>query len=420
MRRHGARLRERGLRLVLADDFLVEEDRELFDDVLELPPPSRVAEALRVLEAYCARHEVAGVLAETEAGLLPGALLIRRLGLRGPSPEAAHLCTNKYRSRLALEEAGVGVPRFALASGAADVRAFARKNGLPLVLKPIASTLGQGVTLVRREEGIDSAVERVRSAMAASPHLERLQDFARVARVELACDPGRQFLVESFARGSPVETDGLVIDGEPFTFGVTDQVLTPQPYFYIEGYLLPAERPREELEGIVRASDGALRAVGLDRSGFSIEMRADGLDVRVIDLNGRLGEDDGFGQMFRAATGRQPMLHAIELAAGLEVGPDAAHGPRCALAYRSSFVEGVVARVPCPEEVAAVESSGVEVGISAWVGSRMHAPPHPETFPHMAFALATHPSSSRAAYERAREAVLRLPFEVRPDGSEAP
>ena len=44
----------------------------------------------------------------------------------------------------------------------------------------------------------------------------------------------------------------------------------------------------------------------------------------------------------------------------------------------------------------------------------MHAPPSPDVAPHLAWALATDPSSSRAAYARARSAVLALPVEQTP------
>jgi L-histidine N-alpha-methyltransferase len=40
----------------------------------------------------------------------------------------------------------------------------------------------------------------------------------------------------------------------------------------------------------------------------------------------------------------------------------------------------------------------------------MHAPPHPETFPHLAFAIAPDRVSSRKAFARARALVARLPF----------
>jgi hypothetical protein len=40
------------------------------------------------------------------------------------------------------------------------------------------------------------------------------------------------------------------------------------------------------------------------------------------------------------------------------------------------------------------------------------APPHPDATPHLGWVLATHPSSSRAAYDRARVSVGRMRFRI--------
>jgi L-histidine N-alpha-methyltransferase len=89
--------------------------------------------------------------------------------------------------------------------------------------------------------------------------------------------------------------------------------------------------------------------------------------------------------------------------------------PRHALAYACSFEEGVVSAVPDDAELANVAQdggAGVELGRCVRVGDEMHAPPHPETFPHLAFAIAPDLVSSRKAFERARALVTRLPFTI--------
>ena len=210
--------------------------------------------------------------------------------------------------------------------------------------------------------------------------------------------------------GSPIETDGLVAGTTPFTFGVTEQIVTPPPLFHFEGYLFPADRPKGELARIEKISDAAIAASGLRDAGFSIELRARGADARVIEVNGRLGQDDGFGEMFRPVTGEEPLLHAIEMAAGiaprLERRP---HGAR-AVAYRCSYEDGTVVATPPPDAIAALVREGFEAGVSVAPGERLYAPPHPEAFPHLAWVLASDPRSSRAAYERARAKVDALEF----------
>jgi biotin carboxylase len=369
-----------------------------------------------VLLRYARDHRVDGVIAETEAAILPGAMLIRSLGVPGIPLEAAHRCVNKYRSRVALSSAGVPVPPFALARNAGDVRAFAASGpGFPVVLKAVASSMSRLVTLVRAETDLDRGVAHVLAGIARYPDVRRLREFADVASLDLGCDPTREFLVEAFAPGTPVETDGIVAASTPFTLGVTEQKMLPPPRFYIEGYLFPADRPAREREHIERISNAALAASGIRDAGFSIEMRAHGDDVRVIEVNGRLGQDDGFPELFRAVTGHEPIVHRFAMAAGVDPGfARRATQPR-ALAFRCSFVDGRVVAIPADAEIAALRAAGLDAGVSVTRGSRLFAPPHPEAYPHLAWAIATDSGSSEAAYAKAARAVADLSFEIEPD-----
>lgn len=407
-------LRENDIRLILADDSLVDSDRDHFHELVELPPAEEVKASVRILEHYCAEHEIDAVLSQSESSVLLGSLLFESVSLPGISPAAAHLCVNKFRCREELERAGVRVPRFRLAHDAAGVRAFAREHEFPIVLKGVASALSRLVTLVRSAAEIDAAVELVSRGIGTSLDIRRLSEFAALSRIDLGCDPRRDFLVEAFVHGDPIETDGLVVGAVPCSFGVTEQVLSTPPRFFIEGYLLPADRPALEIDAIERVSSAALSALGVENTGYSIEMRIDRGAVSVIEVNGRLGWDEGFGDMFERVIGRHPTRATLDLALGST--PDIEHrsGVCCALAYASCYDDAVVARVPTEEEIAALNGDGIHVELATYEGARMHAPPHPDVAPHLALALASHATSSRAAFVKAREIVRRLEFGLEP------
>lgn len=379
--------RHRPGRMVLASDEVTAEDREVYDECVELPPATEVGETLRRLERIAADR----VVVQTEYGLLPGALLARARGEPAPSPEAALRCTNKWLCRRALHEAGVPVPRFALVSTALEARRFAAGRW-PIVLKPVASTLARLVTRVDSEAELEESVRLLRAALPESIEVRRCQSFARVAGLDLGCDPTREFLVEEFAEGPTLETDGLVFGDRIWLFGVTGQIVSPPPLFYIEGYLFPVERP-----GLARITEQAIRAVGLRDAGFSIEFRGE----RVIEVNGRLGEDAGFPDLFRAGLGSYPILDWLEGRA-----PAPARGGH-ALAYANWYEDGVVRRTPSDAGAA-----GARVLVRP--GGRLFAPPHPDVAPHLAYALASHRSDARLAYEAARARVDRLGFEIDP------
>ena len=417
LRRHRWALRLLGFHIVLADDTVDPEDLRAFDEVVPLPPAEEVGEAVGILERFCDGRRIDGVLAQWEPSLPAGSLLAHALGLPGPGVEAAFRSINKLVCRQVLERAGVPVPAFALAESAEDVKRFACRHGYPVVLKAVASTLGRLVTLVGDDGQVEAAVRGMRDRLALTPDVRRLVSFARAAGLDAGCDPTREFLVESFCPGVPVETDGVVFRGEPLSYGITEQVLSPPPCFCVEGYLLPAERGEGATRRIEEVSRAAIEAVGLRDAGFSVELREAEDAVRVIEVNGRLGWDEGFGDLFEALTGDQPLLHAAQVALGRRPGwrpkPAAA-----AVAYTSCHEDALVTRVPDPREIREAERAGARVAVMVSQGARTWTLNQPQARPHLAWAIATDRRSSRAAYQRARAAVDRLRFDLEPVAGE--
>ena len=409
--RHGAALRARGISLVLADDELEAEDRALFDECIELPRPAHVAEALAVLQGLAARRRIDAVCPESEAGLLPGVLLAERLGLRALSPRAALLTCNKWLSRRAMAAGGVSVPRFALAADAADVRRFARRAGWPVMLKAVSSCLSRNVVKVAREADVDAAVARLHAALPSAPDVLRCLQFARLARLDMECDPTRQFLVEEFFDGEPLEVDGLVRGGMVASFGVTGQVLSAGPQFHIEAYVAPADLPPAVLAAAERAALASLSALGMDDSGFSIELRARGERCAVIEVNGRLGQDDGFPELFARAIGAEPLLLWLTALADDAPLPRARATGHHALAYVNHTRGGTFRGVGSAAAVAAATgapAARADVRVLIAPGCKLSPMGEPHYDPHVVSALASHPTSSAAALAAARDALAQL------------
>jgi hypothetical protein len=274
------------------------------------------------------------------------------------------------------------------------------------VLKCVISTMSRLVTLVNNEEEIEAAVARVRHGISSSLDVGRLISFSKTAGLDLGCDPGRQFLIESFMDGDMVETDGLVLGNVPYTFGVTEQIQSVDPPFFIQAYLLPAECT--DNLSVEKVSDSVLKALNLRDSAFSIEMRVKDGNIRIIEVNGRLGWDEGFGDLFKVRTHQDRITQALQMALGLN--PEVVNDKsRCAaLAYRSCFYDGIVEEIPSKEDLRQMSNADITLGLASNRGARFVAPPNPEVYPHVAWALATHPTSSRAANHKAREVLERL------------
>ncbi|MBI4296109.1 MAG: ATP-grasp domain-containing protein, partial [Chloroflexi bacterium] len=399
------------VRMVLADDEPTISDLDIFDEVWELPPPERLAEAHDLLRRWCDKHRPDGIFLQSERGLLLGSLIAREFELKGPPVEAAHLCSNKYLQRVTLSQAGIGNPLFALGENTVDVHRLAKEAGFPVVLKCVISTMSRLVTLVNSQKEVDTAVARMRDGIAKSLDVTRLLGFAETAKVDLGCDPRRQFLIESFLGGDMVETDGLLIGDRPYTFGVCEQVQSIDPPFFIEAYLFPAECT--DTRTVESVSDATIKALGLRDSAFSIEMRVSNGVVRIIEVNGRLGWDEGFSELFQVHTHQDRIHQALQLALGME--PRIIHDRSrfAALAYRSCYYDGIVEELPTRDEVTKMSTIELRLGLATNRGARFVAPPNPEAYPHVAWALATHPASSHAAHEIARQVLDRLDIVIR-------
>lgn len=411
--RHRDWLAAHDLELVLADDDIGPKDLPIFAEAIIMPNFEQdLAQTVDVLDRYVQERGADGILAHSEASLLASAIIAERYDFPTITTTAALACTNKYVTRQLLARANVPIPRFALVDSAAGVRRFAAENGgYPLMIKATVSVMARNVIKVAAESEVEAAVARVRHGIQTSPDVRRCVSFARLASLDMGCDPTRQFLVEEYVEGEPVETDGLVRGESILTFGVTDQVLTPPPHIYMDGYLFPSDRPAADVAHVLHVSDSALRAIELGNAAFAIEMRYDGKQAKLIEINGRLGEEDVMGEMVFAALGIYPMLELIKIAARIVPGSEPPGSKRCAIAFLNYLQDGTVRRTPEPAELERLRSHGARVVVQAPVGSHMHAPPHHEVFPHLAYVACTDTQSSWSAYRRARAVADQLRFE---------
>jgi len=113
----------------------------------------------------------------------------------GPTPEAIEAMGSKTGSRQLMEKAGVPVvPGMARpAAGPAEVAAFGRKAGYPILLKASAGGGGKGMRRVESESEVASAFERARSEALTffndgAVYAEKLVDRPRHVEVQVVGD----------------------------------------------------------------------------------------------------------------------------------------------------------------------------------------------------------------------------------------
>ncbi|MCG3133887.1 MAG: hypothetical protein HMLKMBBP_01153 [Planctomycetes bacterium] len=96
--------------------------------------------------------------ATVEAHILPAAKVREACGIPGTSVRSAFLCRDKPAMKEALRAAGVPCAKSTGAQSGDEVRAFAKANGYPLILKPSAAAGASGTIRVDDDASLERAI----------------------------------------------------------------------------------------------------------------------------------------------------------------------------------------------------------------------------------------------------------------------
>ena len=135
------------------------------------------------------REWVDRIEATIEAHILPVAHVREKCGIPGTSVRTAWLCRDKPAMKEALRAAGVPCAQSTGTSDPAEVRAFAKRVGYPLIVKPRSAAGASGTVRVDDANGLEAAI--------ASHQVDR----------------GAPVAVEEFIEGHEGFYDTLTIDG---------------------------------------------------------------------------------------------------------------------------------------------------------------------------------------------------------------
>jgi hypothetical protein len=157
-----------------------------YERVRSVTDQGALYEAVRRVQA---REWVDRLEATVEAHILPAAKVREACTIPGTSVRTAYLCRDKPAMKEALRAAGIPCAQSTGASTAEEVREFARRVGLPVILKP-------------RDAAGASGTHRAGNAV-------ELESAIRACRV----DRGAPVAVEEFIEGHEAFYDTLAIDG---------------------------------------------------------------------------------------------------------------------------------------------------------------------------------------------------------------
>jgi biotin carboxylase len=350
------------------------------------------------LAALLHRHDpFQAVVSFGEAGMLPAALVARRLGLHQNPPEVVTLTNDKAALRRRLAEAGFPPVAFRHCRDQRDARLFAAQNGLPIILKPADSSGSLGVTLVARDADIPPA-------------------FAAAARYS----SDGSALAEEYLEGPEVSVEALTLDGVHHLLTVTDKETTGPPHFVETGHTVPSRLPRPVQAEVLDTARRLLEAVGQRFGASHTELRWTAAGPRVVETHARPGGDqipflvelalgvDMEGACLRRLLGRAAVVESPG-------GPAAkgAHGAAAVRFFRHR--PGRVLRIEGADEARRMPGM-VKVEVRVEVG--MDVPEMTDTWTRLGFVVAVGPTPEEAARraEVSRDAVAITISRATPTG----
>jgi hypothetical protein len=261
------------------------------------------------------RGNIDGVISSNDyPGATLAAALAARLGLPGSSPDAVVRATHKYYSRRVQAEAVPdSTPAFwlidpSLPGGGAEGLVY------PCFIKPVKGTFSV------LSQKINSAAELDR--FLARPVVREFVDEymtifnAQVKGLTNFEIDGRFFVAEAFMHGVQVTVEGYVAEDVVEIYGIVDSVMHAGTGSFGRFDLPSALRP-ETCEAIANVTTRTVRALGLSRSIFNVEMIYQPLDdsVRIVEVNPRICGQ--FGDLYQKVNGVHSYPVALDVVTGI-------------------------------------------------------------------------------------------------------
>ncbi|QNS09364.1 ATP-grasp domain-containing protein [Streptomyces xanthii] len=251
-------------------DEFSDRDREVLArcHFVEEMPADRTAAVLAAARRVHTELPLHAAVSFGEFGTESSAVVADALGIRGLSLRTAALTHYKDLMRAALADRPELALAWARVANAEELRAFAGRHGVPLIVKPVSGSGSVGVRQILTEAELAEAV------------------------ADSAFWREGPYLAEEFVSGDVVySVETITVDGEHHIAGVSCGVLCPHPNPAITEIAVPPPPPYDApLPEIHRTVLAFLDAVGHDwgLTHTEVKVAADGRPV-IIESQPRIG-----------------------------------------------------------------------------------------------------------------------------------
>lgn len=201
------------------------------------------------------------------------------------SEVAVQSSLSKGFMRKRLAEAGMDVPVWTVITNSDEIEGLS----LPAVFKPLYGQGSRGITYAETKKEAHAAAEHILNELGQS-----------------------QCVVEEFLEGRQFDVEGVIKDGTPHVYLITEECYTDflpnftRPSWYLMGPDLPVDMEAE----ILRETHTALAACEFHSGAFHLELKFKGERAMTIDMANRMGAD--FFKYMRLVTGIPSVLEYLK------------------------------------------------------------------------------------------------------------
>lgn len=353
------------------------------------------------------------------ASALVGVLRNRR-GLPGPSNEAIAMCEHKLWSRLEqravvpdLVPAFCGFDPFATDPLAMIDLAF------PFWIKPVKAHSSHLGFKIRNRADFDRHLPVIRAEI---DHFATAFDqYLRHVDLPDAIRPitGRWCVAEAIiSAGRQCTLEGYVHRGEVVVYGTVDSLRSGKHRSCLTRYQYPSTLPRRVQGRMIAATHTVLTRFGYDAAPFNIEFfwnpRTD--RIWLLEVNARLSKS------------HCPLFRLVDGASHQQVLVDLGLGRRPSMPHRQgefrlagkfmlrTFEDGMVGRLPTPQEIAAVQDLYPEMRVRLMTepGARLTHMKYQDSYSFELAEIFLGADSQKTLLAKYADCLERLPFAVDP------
>jgi biotin carboxylase len=234
----------------------------------------------------------------------------RALGLCAISPESATAATHKGLMRQAFEAGGAPIPQYRRVQSLRAAVEAAQAIGLPVIVKPPASSGSRGIFKVTRPEQMEAAFRHAKFVAGED-----------------------EVLVEEFVEGPEVSVETLSFRGEHHVVTITDKRTSGDPHWVETGHVEPSRISSADQNAICRATLAGLQALNVDNAAGHVEIKIGKDGPRIMEIGARLGGDFITTELVLRSTGVDMVEAIIRVALGERPDSTPKHSRGAAIRY---------------------------------------------------------------------------------------